>query len=69
MLLDLVFNPADITVRVGDTIEWANADFIDHTATAISPPERELGCRLFEQARSPTLLPLSSRNDGNNRRR
>jgi plastocyanin len=33
---DPVFNPAEITVRVGDTIEWANADFIDHTATAKS---------------------------------
>ena len=33
---DLAFNPADVTVHVGDTVEWGNADFIDHTATATS---------------------------------
>jgi plastocyanin len=26
--------PAEITAHVGDTIEWANADFVAHTATA-----------------------------------
>jgi plastocyanin len=31
---DLVFLPAATTAEVGDTIEWTNADFIDHTATA-----------------------------------
>ena len=31
---DLAFAPANITVRVGDTIEWNNTDFVDHTATA-----------------------------------
>ncbi|SFV25785.1 cupredoxin domain-containing protein [Hyphomicrobium facile] len=31
---DLAFLPADITVKVGDTVEWLNGDFIDHTATA-----------------------------------
>ena len=30
----LVFSPVQVTARVGDTIEWANADFIAHTATA-----------------------------------
>jgi plastocyanin len=30
----LAFIPAQITARVGDTVEWANADFIAHTATA-----------------------------------
>jgi plastocyanin len=30
----LAFSPADITIREGDTIEWVNGDFIDHTATA-----------------------------------
>lgn len=33
---DLIFMPAEITVQVGDTVEWVNADFIDHTATAKS---------------------------------
>ena len=30
----LAFSPAKVTAHVGDTIEWANADFIAHTATA-----------------------------------
>lgn len=30
---DLAFAPADIKAHVGDTIEWHNGDFIDHTAT------------------------------------
>ena len=31
---DLTFAPAELTVHVGDTVEWDNADFVDHTATA-----------------------------------
>ena len=31
---DLAFTPAAITLRIGDTVEWVNGDFIDHTATA-----------------------------------
>lgn len=30
---DLAFTPGTVTVHVGDTVEWVNADFIDHTAT------------------------------------
>jgi plastocyanin len=30
----LAFAPADITAHVGDTVEWVNADFVAHTATA-----------------------------------
>jgi plastocyanin len=30
----LTFIPSQITAHVGDTIEWVNADFIAHTATA-----------------------------------
>ncbi len=30
----LAFAPAQITAHAGDTIEWINADFIAHTATA-----------------------------------
>ena len=30
----LAFSPAQVTARVGDTIEWANTDFLAHTATA-----------------------------------
>lgn len=31
---DLVFAPTEITVRAGDSVEWSNTDFVDHTATA-----------------------------------
>lgn len=31
---DLAFAPSDIRVRVGDTVEWHNGDFVDHSATA-----------------------------------
>jgi plastocyanin len=29
----LVFAPANISAKVGDTIEWVNADVLAHTAT------------------------------------
>jgi plastocyanin len=28
------FDPAVVTVAVGDTVVWTNADFVPHTATA-----------------------------------
>ncbi len=30
----LVFSPAEVNARVGDTIEWVNRDALAHTATA-----------------------------------
>jgi plastocyanin len=30
----LVFAPAQISAKPGDTIEWVNSDFVAHTATA-----------------------------------
>jgi plastocyanin len=30
----LAFSPAQISAHAGDTIEWVNADFLAHTATA-----------------------------------
>jgi plastocyanin len=30
----LAFAPAQVSAHVGDTVEWINADFITHTATA-----------------------------------
>jgi plastocyanin len=30
----LVFTPKDVTVEVGDTLEWTNKDAFAHTATA-----------------------------------
>jgi plastocyanin len=29
----LVFSPVNISAKVGDTIEWVNADILAHTAT------------------------------------
>ncbi len=31
---DLVFAPAEVSAKVGDTIEWINKDVFAHTATA-----------------------------------
>jgi len=31
---DLAFTPADIDAKVGDTVEWTNRDYVDHTATS-----------------------------------
>ena len=31
---DLVFAPAEVSAKVGDTIEWINKDVLVHTATA-----------------------------------
>ena len=30
----LAFSPPEIQAKVGDTVEWVNGDFVDHTATA-----------------------------------
>jgi plastocyanin len=30
----LVFAPAEVTAKVGDTIEWSNKDNLPHTSTA-----------------------------------
>jgi plastocyanin len=34
VMQDLVFAPADVSAKVGDTIEWVNKDVFAHTATA-----------------------------------
>lgn len=31
---NLVFAPAEMTAKVGDTVEWINKDILAHTATA-----------------------------------
>lgn len=31
---DLVFAPAEVSAKVGDTVEWINKDVFAHTATA-----------------------------------
>jgi plastocyanin len=32
----LVYAPAQVTAKVGDTIEWVNQDILAHTATAVT---------------------------------
>ena len=31
---NLVFSPAEVSAKIGDTIEWINKDIFAHTATA-----------------------------------
>jgi len=33
-IADMAFGPVPSGIRVGDTIEWVNADLFEHTATA-----------------------------------
>lgn len=33
-IADLVFSPEAVEAKVGDTVEWINEDFLDHTVTA-----------------------------------
>ena len=53
---DLAFSPAQVTARVGNTIEWANADFVAHTATAknhdfdVSLPANKPGKAVLKKA-------------------
>jgi plastocyanin len=30
---NISFSPAEIAAKVGDTVEWINKDFVDHSAT------------------------------------
>jgi plastocyanin len=34
VMQDLVFAPAEVRAKVGDTVEWVNKDVFAHTATA-----------------------------------
>jgi plastocyanin len=55
-ITDLAFSPAEIKVQPGDTVEWVNEDFIDHTATETSEewdvaiPAEKTGKREFTRA-------------------
>ena len=33
-IANLAFEPANVTARVGDTVQWINGDILAHTATA-----------------------------------
>ena len=60
MTLALTFEPAEITVRVGDKVEWRNTSDLVHTVTAdpriaadASNVERPEGARPFNSAAIP----------------
>ena len=36
IIRDMRYEPAEMTVAVGDTVEWVNRDLVPHTATARS---------------------------------
>ncbi|VVB82179.1 Plastocyanin [uncultured archaeon] len=36
---DLAFNPSEITIKVGDTVNWNNLDTVPHTITSDSGTE------------------------------
>ncbi|HEY7383152.1 MAG TPA: cupredoxin domain-containing protein [Beijerinckiaceae bacterium] len=52
------FEPRQITVRVGDTVEWTNSDIVAHTATAkdrswdVNVPARRAGRMVMKTAGS-----------------
>ena len=35
---DMKFDPEDLTINVGDTVNWTNNDGIEHTATSTDGP-------------------------------
>src|SRR5215207_1928812 len=54
----VAFAPAQITVRVGDTLEWSNGDIAAHTATSkeggfdVNVPPGRMGSTVVNQAGS-----------------
>ena len=40
---ELKFQPAVLTVKVGDTVEWKNDDIVPHTATSTKPKKFDSG--------------------------
>ena len=52
---DLVIAPAEVSARVGDTIEWVNRDILAHTATVkggmeVMIPARKTGRVTLQKA-------------------
>lgn len=52
-LKDMAFGPLPQDLRVGDVIEWVNADIFQHTATA---RDRSFDVELKPKARARTVL-------------
>lgn len=56
---NLVYEPAELTIQVGDTVEWINRDIVPHTATTEESGwdtgnlnKGESGAIIFDQAGS-----------------
>jgi plastocyanin len=55
---NLVISPAEVSARVGDTIEWVNKDVFAHTATAtnfdfdVTLPPKKTGTLVLKKAGS-----------------
>ena len=67
---NLAFAPAAITAHIGDTIEWANDDFVVHSATARNGDwDVKLGPHATDQTvvqqagQDSILLPLPSEHE------
>src|SRR5437762_9006596 len=64
---DLVFAPAEVSARVGDTIEWINKDVLAHTATArngdfdVTTPPKKTVTSVLKKDRKSTRLNSSHR--------
>ena len=68
---NLVFAPAEVSAKVGDTIEWINKDVLAHTATARNgdfdvniAAEEDRDVRSEEGRHGRVLLPLPSEHEG-----
>jgi plastocyanin len=57
----LAFTPAQVSAHVGDTIEWANGDFVAHTATGrkkewdVTIPAKGIGRVTLKRQESSTI--------------
>lgn len=40
VIREVEFQPAVLTVKVGDTVEWRNDDIVPHTATSTAQPKK-----------------------------
>ena len=67
----LVFAPAEVNAKVGDTIEWVNKDALVHTATATNndwnvniAPHQSGTCRADKAGRGRLFLQVSSQHEG-----
>ena len=68
---NLVVSPAEVSAKVGDTVEWINKDVFAHTATARNgdfdvtmPPKKTVTLGSEESRHGRILLPLSSQHEG-----